>query len=98
LLLLHDHESSPGPHLHQMTRFYSVAVITSGSDPSSSLRACLDCPGDPGSIPGRTYEHAVHCNHLFLSILIILVCFLIFWPFFRPSFIFSMSTPWNIDR
>jgi hypothetical protein len=24
----------------------------------------LDCPGDPGSIPGRTYEHDVHCDCL----------------------------------
>ena len=38
----------------QILWFYSVAVITSGSDPSFFTEACLDCPGDPGSIPGRT--------------------------------------------
>lgn len=33
--------------------FYSVAVITSGSDPSAFVEV-YPSPGDPGSIPGRT--------------------------------------------
>ena len=39
-------------------RFYSVAVITSGSDASSSSRRAYPSPGDPGSIPGKTYRFA----------------------------------------
>ena len=51
-------------NIHQI-RFYSVAVITSGSDPSFFTEACLDCPGDPGSIPGRTYKQCSALKLLF---------------------------------
>jgi hypothetical protein len=48
-------------------RFYSVAVITSGSDCYLSPRYIF-IPGDPGSIPGKTFRFA----HLWLKILIFL--------------------------
>jgi hypothetical protein len=38
-------------------RFYSVAVITSGSD-QHYIRN-VGHPGDPGSIPGKTYPFAL---------------------------------------
>ena len=37
-------------------RFYSVAVITSGSDRHHI--SGVGHPGDPGSIPGRTFRFA----------------------------------------
>jgi hypothetical protein len=37
--------------------FYSVAVITSGSDRHYSCN--VGHPGDPGSIPGKTYPFAL---------------------------------------
>lgn len=41
----------------RLERFYSVAVITSGSD---RQHICgVGHPGDPGSIPGKTYIFAI---------------------------------------
>jgi hypothetical protein len=49
-----------------LKRFYSVAVITSGSDfpcvhtrNPTGPKGIIASPGDPGSIPGRTYCFAV---------------------------------------
>ena len=43
-------------------RFYSVAVITSGSDRHHF--GGVGHPGDPGSIPGRTFPFACFCIDL----------------------------------
>ena len=51
-------------------RFYSVAVITSGSDASSSSRRAYPSPGDPGSIPGKTYCFASDLYITFVFLLI----------------------------
>ena len=45
-------------------RFYSVAVITSGSD--RHHLSGVGHPGDPGSIPGKTFPFALSI-HLFCS-------------------------------
>ena len=54
--------------IHQI-RFYSVAVITSGSDfsyiPPGIQPEYNPSPGDPGSIPGKTYKHPVYQDIVF---------------------------------
>ena len=53
-----------------MQRLCSVAVITSGSDASSSSRRAYPSPGDPGSIPGKTYCFASDLYITFVFLLI----------------------------
>jgi hypothetical protein len=45
-----------------LQRFYSVAVITSGSDRHYSCN--VGHPGDPGSIPGKTFPFALAVSFL----------------------------------
>jgi hypothetical protein len=59
-----DHSKSIHPW------FYSVAVITSGSDSLVPQKTCLDFPGDPGSIPGKTYRFACDLYKFFVFLMI----------------------------
>jgi hypothetical protein len=81
LLPLYDHDPSLATGFQQLLRFYSVAVITSGSDPSSSKERAWTVRATP--VRFRVGPTSMQCIAIifFPSILIISVCFSIFCDF-----------------